>query len=184
MGIGALGIFRYAAMAAFAGAGSPGDVWPLRHVWYASSLSLTIPSIFAVDQLVRHPAMTPRKLLGYAAPFLTVYLAVIIVGRATGVPDRLVGGWMPRLTPGWQWLLVLTQCVFVTLFIGFCIQVMRRVPSRPIRLALAGLVLAHAYLGLDGILMWIGRPYVRPYLYSEMFACLALWHAYETAAKS
>ena len=67
-------------------------------------------------------------------------------------------------------------------FVGLCLLVIRKFPSRAVRLAVLGLVVAHLYLAADGVLLALGRSYFRPYLYSEMVALLALWHAYERAA--
>ena len=83
---GALVISRYATMALFASAETPEHVWRVRHCWFASYLGLTLPSVFAIDQLLRHPAMTPKKLLGWFSPFLLAYGALIL---AAGRGERL-----------------------------------------------------------------------------------------------
>lgn len=178
---GALLITRYMAMVLFAQPDAPQRFWALRHCWFASSVGLTLPSVFAIDQLIKHPAMSPRKLLAVCAPFLLVYAAVIAFGAYTPRPNPQ-DGWIPALTPGWRWTLSAVQAVFVTGFIGICLFLMRKLPSRRIKTALLGLALAHGYLGLDGFLLAIGRSYFRPFLFSEMATLLALWHAYETAA--
>ena len=90
---------------------------------------------------------------------------------------------MPRLIPGWQWAMIAVQATFVIGFLSICVMLMRKVPSRPIQGALLGLIMAYSYLGLDGLLLALGRWYVRPFLFSEMLTLLALWHAYETSAK-
>ena len=174
-------ISRYVTMALFTMPHASQYVWSLRHCWFATSVGLTLPSVFAVDQLLRHPAMSPRKLLRWFSPFLASYAALILFATMRPAPDRVVG-WMPQLSSGWLWLISITQALFVLLFIGLCALFMHKVPSRPIRLALLGLVFAHAYLGLDGVLLALGRWYFRPFLFSEMLTLLALWHAYETSA--
>ncbi len=135
-----------------------------------------------IDQLLRHPAMSPQRLLRLFSPFLCLYASVSLFGTMTPAADRVVG-WMVRLSVGWQWVLAVTQSIFVTLFIGVCVMLLRKVPSRPIRLALLGLVAAHAYLALDGVLLALGRWYFRPFLYSEIATLLAIWYAYETSAR-
>ena len=173
---------RYLTLALFTTPEAPRYFLSLRPCWFATSVGLTLPSVCALDQLLRHPAMTPKKLLVWFSPFLIVYGVVLLFADATPVPDRVVG-WMLRLGNGWQILLALAQGVFVLGFIGLSLVLMRKIPSTPIRLALIGLVVGQGYLGLDGVLLALGRWYFRPFLYSEMLMLLALWHAYETSAR-
>ena len=174
-------ISRYVALALFATAESPDRVWAWRHCWFATSLALPLQSAFAVDQLLRHPAMSPKKLLAWLAPFLIAYSAVILFAGVTPAPDRVVG-WSLRLEPWWQRLLSATHGLFVMGFLGAALLLMRKVPSRPIRVALLGLALGIGALALDGVLLALGGWYFRPYLYSEMLALFAIWHAFETGA--
>ena len=174
-------ISRYVTMALFTNAEAPQLFWGLRHCWFATSIGLTLPSVMAIDQLVRHPAMSPFKLLRLFSPFLAVYSTVILFGTMTPQPDR-IAGWMPILSLRWQWLLSGVQTVFVIGFVGICAMLIQKLPSRPIRGALLVLALAHLYLGFDGVLLALGKWYFRPFLFSEIFALLALWHAYDTSA--
>ena len=173
-------ISRYVALALFAAADTPERVWAWRHCWFATSLALPLQSVFAVDQLLRHPAMSPKRLLGWLAPFLIASSAVILFAGMTPVPDR-IAGWSLRLNPGWQRLLSITHGLFVAGFLGISLPLMRKVPARPIRIALLGLALAQACLALDGVILALGGWYFRPYLYSEMLALFAIWHAFKTA---
>ena len=116
--------------------------------WFATVLGLILPSVFAIDQLLRHPAMTPKKLLVRFLPFLAALSA------ATPFP------WLCRILHG----------IFAFAFVVICALLMRKIPSRPIRFALLGLAAGQGALALDG-------------LYAEMAMCLALWFAYETAAR-
>lgn len=178
---GLLMLSRYLTMALFTHPEAPQRFWALRHCWFASSIGLTLPSLFAIDQLVKHPAMTPRKLLHWYAPFLAVYAAVIGWGPFTPQPNPF-GGWLPMLNPAWRGVLSIVQSVFVVGFIGVCLMLMRKLPSRSIRIALLGLALSYSYLGVDGLLLALGGSYFRPFLYSEMVTLLAIWHAFETGA--
>jgi len=179
---GAFVMSRYVTMALFTATDAPRYFLALRPCWFATSVGLTFPSVFALDQLLRHPVMTPKKLLLWFSPFLAVYGIVLMFADVTLGPDRLVG-WALHLGAGWQLLLSLAQGLFVVGFIGISVMLMRKIPSASIRLALLGLVAGQAYLGLDGVLLSLGRWYVRPFLYSEMLMLLALWHAYETSAR-
>ena len=156
--------------------------WLLQRCWFASSIGLTFPAVVAVDHLVRHPAMTPKKLLRLYAPFLAAYLLVLLMAPMELRPDPLVG-FRPVLV-GWGRLaLSITQTAFVLGLIWIAIQLVRKLPSSPIRAALLALVAAYAYLGIDGVILAAGHWYFRPFLFSEIFALLALWWAFETARR-
>lgn len=180
----ASGVFlvsRYVTMGLFTHPDAPERYWALRRCWYASAIGLTLPSVFAVDQLIRHPAMTPGKLLRWYAPFLAVYAAVMLLGNAQPAADPLIG-WVPRLSPAWRLVVSVTQGLFVAGFLAVCGLLARKIPVRRIRMALSVLMAAQAYLALDGLIVAFGGWYPRPFLYSEMAMLLALWYAFETAA--
>ena len=179
----ATGVFvisRYVTLAVYSLPDAPQRFWWLGRSWYATSVGLTLPSVMAMDQLVRHPAMSPKKLLAWFSPFLAVYGAIILF--ATPKIQEHVEPWSPALSRGWGLLLSVTQAAFVAGFIGIGLMLMRKLPSRPIRRALLGLILGHAYLGFDGLVLAMGRWYFRPFLYSELLTLLAIWYAYETSA--
>jgi hypothetical protein len=173
---GILTIARYASMAVLTMMPDPPAPWLLARAWYGSSIGLTLPSVVAIDQLVRHPAMTPNKLLTWFSPFLGVYAAVL----AFGVTVPPIGD--PILTGPWRMVLGITQAVFAVGFIGACGLFAMKVPVRPMRAALIVLAAAHLYLAADGLIVTAGGWYFRPFLFSEMVALVALWFAYETAA--
>ncbi len=180
----ALGLFtasRYVVMALFTHPEALHRFWGLRRCWLATTVGLTLPSVFAVDQLLRHPAISPAKLLRWLSPLLLAETAVIALGRLTPAPDRVIG-WLPRLSAGWQVFLSLTQGLFVISFIAVAFLVMRKIPSRQIRFSLLGLVIGQGYLGFDGVVLASGHWYFRPFLYSEMVALVTLWYAFETSA--
>ena len=180
MAAGLFMLSRYATLALFTHPEAPQRFWALRHCWFASSIGLTLPSVFAIDQLVKHPAMSPKTLLRWFTPFLIVYALVMLFGSFTPRPDPWVG-WTLGLGPVWRVVLLVTQAVFVLGFIGICVMVMLKFPSRSVRLALLGLAAGHGYLGVDGLILALDGAYFRPFLYSEMVTLLAIWHAYETA---
>lgn len=171
---------RYVAMALFAAADDPHQVWRWRHSWFATSLGLPLAASFAVDQLIRHPAMTPMKLLRWLAPFLVVYVAIIVAAPITASPDR-VAGWTLHLPAGWQRLLGLTHLLFTALFLTVTVLLMRKIPSTPIRIALGGLAAGFVLLAIDGLLSALGVWYFRPYLFSELITLFAIWHAFDIA---
>jgi hypothetical protein len=131
----------------------------------------------AVDQLVRHPAMTPKRLLMWYAPFLVIYIAVTLFGRFIPMPDPTIG-WTLKLSLPWHTLLSIVQGTFVIAFVSFCLLLIRKLPMPSVRLALAFLAAAHAYLAVDGALLAAGGWYFRPFLFSEMLTLLALSHAF------
>lgn len=130
----------------------------LAHGWFAGILGWILPAACAVDQLLRHPAMTPSKLARWVAPVIVLHGLLLALSHTR----------QPGAIP-WYAVLSGVQLASVIGFIGICAFFWAKVPVRPIRLALGGLILAAAALGLDG------APY------SDMLASVALWHAYETA---
>lgn len=118
-------------------------------------VGLTLPAGFAVDQLIRHPAMTPQKLLRW-------YVPIAIVGGVALMWHSMA--------------LVLVEMVFFIGFVGVCLILIRKIPVPPVRRALSVLALAYGCLGLDSVIR-LGIPY------HEMAALLALWYAYETSAR-
>ncbi len=180
---GVLVIGRYVAMAMFATAAQPHMVWGWRFCWFATSLALPLQTAFAIDQLVRHPAMTPKRVLMWLSPWLAAYLAVILFGHVTAAPDR-IAGWGLHLTPGWQRLLAAAHSAFVLAVLALAWRLVPRLPSTAVRLALLGLAAAQVALAADGMLVGLGYWYVRPYLWSELLALTAVWHAFNTAERA
>lgn len=178
-GCSLLMVCRYVAMAHFALSPSPEAIWHWRYAWRASAIGLALPGIFVIDQLLRDPRMSPKVLLIRFSPLLAVSVALLLA-PADAVPDRLLG-WMPHLHTPWRLAASTIQALFVAGYVVWCALIMHKVPSAPIRRALAGLVVGYLWLAADGLILAFGGWYVRPFLYSEMFTLLALWHAYDTA---
>ena len=158
-GSGLLVLGRYCAMAAQ----SPPPHYHdgLERIADAGSLiGLTLPGVFAIDQLLRHPALSPKTLLRWYAPFAI-----------------LVSAWLVLRTKGYAGDLVLViQGLSAAGIAGACLLVMRRFPVPAARRALLGLVLG--YLGW-GMVHLLPLPL---FLFAELPILLALWHAYETSA--
>ena len=172
---------RYLTMALFAHTASPQRWWFLRHCWMASSIGLTVPSVLVLDQLLRHPSWSAKKVLQYFSPFIAVYLAVIIFGRFSPSNDPSLGSLQPVLTGAWPAVIAYVQGVFVLGFAALCVLILTQVRSRRVRGAVLGLLCAHLYLGLDGVLLALGHVYFRPFLFSEIIALAAIGHAFDTA---
>jgi len=173
-------VSRYLTMLLLASSTDPTRWWALRRCWLATSVGLTFPSLVAVDQLVRHPAMSPKKLVKRFAPFLVIYLGVFLFGEYRLVPDELIG---MRVTLGgfWRGVLLATQSVFVLGFVGLGGLLVKKLPVRRIRVALLGLLAAQLYLGCDGLVLGLGGWYFRPFLFSELLTLVAIWFALNTA---
>ncbi|MDP3722085.1 MAG: hypothetical protein Q8R91_01120 [Candidatus Omnitrophota bacterium] len=162
---------RYPLLALFTPPETPRGLWMARYGSLGSLVGFTLPSVFAIDQLVRHPAMSPQRLLRWCAPWLTACGAVILFGDVRLAADS-IGRWGMGLGVG----------VAVVGFVGVCIILMRKIPSPPIRTALLGLAVGSSAVGFNGLLIALGGRSAWSFLSSEMLMLLALWHAYETAA--
>ena len=182
VGVGCFTLSRYVTMAVFASSPDPQRVWFLRPCYFATSIGLPLPSVFAVDQLLRHPAMSPKKLLRWSSPFLIASLAAIFFSSSVPVPDRVIG-WTPHLGLGWRWWFACIHGGFILAFIGIIVTIWPKIPWPRVRFALLGLIVGQSALGLDGLLRLVGVWYFRPFLYSEMLTLIALWYAYETSVE-
>lgn len=173
-------ISRYVTMTLCATVPNPHLWWVLRRCWFATSVGLTFPGVVALDQLVRHPAMTPKKLLRWYSPFLAASATALLFGRITLSSDPIVG-MSPHLV-GWAaTLLSIVHAVFVLGFLWVSVLLLKKVPSVPIRFAVLILMAAYVCLGVDGLLVAFHHGYFRPFLFSEILALVALWVAFDTA---
>ena len=148
--------------------GGPELVMAWSHSWVAISVGLTAPSIFAVDQLLRHPAMSPKQLLAWCTSFLAFCAFISFAEAAPAI--------VPRPPMGWWIVGAAVHGALIIGFVGIVTRLIRQVPSGPIRIALFELAIGHILLGLAGLF------HVWPLLYAEMLMLLVLWHAYETSA--
>jgi hypothetical protein len=98
--------------------------------WWGSALAFILPSAFGVDQLVRHPAMTPKKLLARIAPVLAAGLAA------------------PLFAP---WYLLVIQSAWALGFASLAMLLAIKLPSWPIRRALVGLIAGQAAVTVGGL---------------------------------
>ncbi len=134
---------RYAALALL----TPAE----EQLWQAVFPVLALSSVMAIDHVIRHPAMTPKKLLAWVAPAVAVDGAVILLNAFR-----------------------LASLFHLLIAIGFsaaCVMLARKIPSPPIRQALAALA--------AGQLLLVAVPG----LPSEMAMLMALWFAYDTGTR-
>ncbi len=179
-GCGLLMVARYLTMALLALLIMPPHPSLLHRLWFGSAIGLTFPTLVALDQLVRHPAITPRTLLRWYAPFFGVVLLAVLFGHIELLTDPLVGI-RPKLMGIGRWVFMLAEAGFALGVLSVCGLLWRRLASLPIRMALAGLALAYLALATDGLLVAGGWWYVRPFLFSEMLTLAALWAAFQLA---
>ena len=163
---GAFAALRYAVLA-HAALGRPGPLQDMGRLWVGSMVGLSLPSIFAVDALIRHPAMTPKKLLLRFSPFLAAYAVLLVAGRGTL----------------WRMLAIAVQALFAAGFAGLCLLLIQKVPVPAIRISLWILAASHVWLGVMGVLLAAqGWSLQTPFLVPEMLTLLAIWFAFQTAA--
>lgn len=155
IGTGVLVVARYATIAQLTHAPEPSRI--ASYVLLVSPVGFALPTTFAVDRLVQHPALSAGKLLRWSAPPLAVYLAVALLAEVTSGP--------------WLTLLSVFHAAFVLGFIGLCLTLARKLPDRRLRSSLAVLALSYASMAATGLLG----------LLPELLILLALWAAYETS---
>jgi hypothetical protein len=137
--------------------------YTLRAPWILGAVGLTLPAFFAIDQLLKHPAMTPMKLLRWYTPFAALYGLVLLW------PEPAV---VPRLS-------AVVTGLFSTVLVTVGLLVLRQLPAGAVRTALLLLIAAYLGFAIDTIFT-ASRLGVA---YSELLVLLALWHAFETSAR-
>ena len=155
LGSGLLVMGRYAALAAQ----PPLHDGLFRIADAGSLIGLTLPGIFAIDQVLRHPALSPKILLRWYAPFAILVSGWLLLRAKGSVGDQVLA----------------IQGLSSLSIAGACLLVMRRFPVPAARRALLGLVLG--YLGCAMVHL---LP-VPLFLLAELPILLALWYAYEVA---
>ena len=161
MATGALLIGRYVTMAV--GQELQAQRWVIFCWWAAGFVGLTLPAVFAVDHLIRHPAITPQKLLrGYAALLIAALLITVVAAQRL---HALLGLLLPFFI----------QIAFSLGFAVVCLTLMRKIHSPPIQRALLVLAVAYSCLALA-----LSR--LSPSLYPDIVGLAALWYAYETGS--
>lgn len=121
-------------------------------------LALTLPGVFAIDQLLRHPSITPKTLLWWYGPFAA---ALVILPLFPLIPF-----WHLRVLVG----------LFALGLVGVCAFAILKFPSPTIRPALLVLILGYLALGIGYV--WLGGFHA-----FDTLTLLALWYAYDTAAE-
>jgi hypothetical protein len=175
-------VARYVSLA-YAAIGAPWPEAPFLRAWLGSDIGFTLPSVFAVDALIRHPAMTPRKLLARFSPFLALYAALAVAARGSVLFNRQLG-WGFALTPPWLILAAALQAGFLVAFAGVSFVLIRKLPVPAIRAALLILVVSHGYRQSLSLAMamkgwWLSAELLLP----EMLTLLAIWYAFQTATR-
>ncbi len=121
---------RYAVTGQLAGAGTAVPPHLLRADWLVVFLDVTLPGVFAMDQLVRHPAITPRRLLTWYAPCLALAAAAAVLGPP-----------FPSLV----------SAAFAVGFAAIACILMRKLPGWTVRLALLALAAGMALVAIGGL---------------------------------
>ena len=173
---------RYAALACLSLTSVPEHVGVLRPLWLAAPISLLLPSAAAADLLIRHPAMTPQKLMRLLSPALIGYGLIIVCAPARLVPT-LAAGWLVRLTGLWQALFLALQLSVSLGFVGVCVLLIRKIPLRPIQHGLALLALSQLLQGVDAIRVAVHVGSSALSIQTEIASLLAIWFACETGAR-
>lgn len=156
----------------------PGGVIRLIEVWAA--IGLTLPCAVALDQLVRHPAMTPKKLLLRYAPMAAAFAPLLILGHASRWPDPVLGA-IVGLSGSDAKALAILHGAFALITVWIVALLIRKLPGLPLRRAFTALAATQVLLTaqrLAGSLTWLD---VRLVLAAEAAVLAAIWAALKTS---
>ena len=118
--------------------------------------------VLAVDQLIRHPAMSPRRLVAWCALALAAHLAL--------------------LAGGWRWAALALLLAFSGACGGASLVFARAIPDRRIRAALLGVGGAQVVV-IAASLLVLKHGQLAPTLIAAMVANLAAWQALESSGR-
>lgn len=179
---GTLLMAHYLTLALFTSPTPPQHLWALRFLWHLMPITLLFPAVMAIDQVLRHPAMSPTTLLKWLAPFLVADILMIVLAQSTVIPHPITS-WMLSMDRGFVILSTLLHEAILVTVISVCLLVIRKPLPHLMRQALGVLALGCTVLGL-ALTLVAARAWDRiPLLISELLMLLALWHAYEAGAE-
>lgn len=139
-------------------------------LWLLTATGLLVSSVFAIDQLLRHPAMSPRRLLRWCSPLLIVAIVAAPLLR------------YPPLIP-FLGRALLYLGVYMLGSLGFSIWMLvlfPKIPSRVMRGAVCLLAAAHA-MRAGEILYGLWRVGIPAIVHADLFLLMSLWYAYDLA---
>ena len=180
LGLAALVASRYVTLMVWANSAEPSRWLWLRHCWLASIVALPLPSLLALDQLVRHPSWSAMRILRYCSPVLVLYALIMLFGPGALQPHPLAG-WVPELRMPWRAALIVVQSVFVLVFAVLCTLLILRMRSRRVRLAVSGLLLGHVSIALAHVPAVAQHAGHCALLLTEIFTLAAIGHAFDIA---
>ena len=139
--------------------------WGARLIDAWASVGLTLPCAVAIDQMVRHPAMTPKKVLTAYAPVAAALLVTFITG-------------------GNRALLAVIHGAFALAAVWFGALLIRKLPGTSVRLALAGLAAAQVVLAGRQLAAVFAALDLRLGLGTDLLVLGSIWAALKTARTS
>ena len=150
-------------------------------VWRSAPISFLLSSAVAVDQLLRHPAMTPKKLVRWMSPFLFAFALISLLAPTVLAGDPRVG-WALCLPSLWGVALVAVQGVVAVVILGLGIFLARKIPSKPIieALLLIGMAQAMWTCAIAGTGLRCTTAPPAP-LTGDLLLLVALWYAFDRA---
>ncbi|MBI4597675.1 MAG: hypothetical protein HY737_04645 [Candidatus Omnitrophica bacterium] len=158
---GCLLIIRYLMLGLPDPVAPPMGRWSAPFVRLTGAIGVTLPGIFAMDQLIRHPAMTPQKLLRWCAPLIALDLVTC-------------------------WRIPLAMLVQGAVGLGLasaCAMLGGKIPVPSIRKPLAILGLAYGMWAAANLLIGLATAIpLRWMLLAELNLMLAVWHAFDMSA--
>lgn len=153
-------VLRYWLLALTAITPVPLAAWMIDGVDVWAAVSLTFPCAVALDQLVRHPAMTPKKLLRSYAPVAAAWMVAVIVNRLA---------------------VAIVHTAFALLVVWMGAQLIRKLPLHKIQLSVAGLAAAQLLLAAQRLAGSQAVLDIRVLLASECVVLGSIWASLRAA---
>ncbi|MBM7684721.1 hypothetical protein [Defluviitalea raffinosedens] len=152
------------------------------YFYYASSIGLTIPTIFALWYII--PAFRERikewTVLTLSAPFSFFYLYLIYLQPVQIIKHDGFGYRLQLLAPWNRWLSIVQGIVTLIVF-GMCFYGFRRYKYKFPRSQYLLFILGYVLTTIDGLCMLFNSVYpIEPFIFSEAFILIAILYAFAT----
>lgn len=159
-------ILRYTLTVLFLESGSLHFFQLQSYRWAVATACLCVPALFVIDQMLRHPAMSPEKFARIALPAILIQALCVLFG------DQFA-------FLGWVSFGVFQ--LFALALVVFCIRLWPQIPNTLLKRALSILIAALAFLAGESIMSLMGSTLSASGVLAEILMLAALWHTYETS---
>lgn len=171
---------RYIALIVFTLSANIDILKVFSYFYYASSIGITIPSLFALWYII--PRFRERIkewiVLLLVSPFIFFYFNLIYLQPVQIIKHGSLGYRLQLMAPWNQWLSIF-QGIFTLMVFGMCFYGFRRYQYKFPRSQYLLFILGYTLTTIDGLCMLFKAVYpIEPFVFSEAFILIAILYAF------